>query len=531
MRKLSQSPFLTLWLIAFVLFLQSCSEQVVQLDKQKIQFTLSSVPSADGRTGDLSLPDNALAKISVAGSNGASVLTGHEIAVFKRGDVYVTNPVELSRGSYVITDFVIVKDGVDLYVTPKKGAELSAALTDALPYNFSVAENSIANVMMPVVDVRNAGMKAAGYSSRTAASNTLSLAAYKPNGAITRATAELRQNKVVIKTFSLAAAVNTITLGGDNSLPYTLTVFTANAAKTQSIDMNTLEGGTTDNPLKVMLEPALVLSLESYTEPGNEWEEYFSFRMEGSGSVSINWGDGYTSNATLPFEIPHEYFEGRYTAIVTGNLNNVTDFSGFSYSTIITAITGLTNLTALKVYDPSWGALPLKVDLSECQQLERINVAKYGAPFETIDLRTDFKLPGRHLMNTFIFDAPGFDQTRTHISAEELASFVDNIYNNTKIRRIYNGKFFVNPVVTPTAATQQKIDILKNQFGWTVGFNEEIYEYENATSTAGRTSSAARTSDNSNARREQWLRERFNNSEQIIQRGRGVSEQNVLSAR
>lgn len=525
MLKLSQHFFLTVCLIAFVLVLQSCSEQGVQPQKQKVQFKISPAPTPGGRVGNIDLPANAVVRISIAHSDGVTVLSHHEIPVLKDGDGYVTDVVELDQGSYVVTDFMVVNADADLYVTPKKGAEFSAAMTDALPYNFSLSENSAAKLVMGVVDVRNEDLQRFGYSSRTAANNKLSLVAYKPNGAVTRATAEFRQNKKLIKTFSLAGTVNTISPGGDDNIPYSLTVYTANAAKTQVIDMNNLASGTADNPLKINLEPALVLSLESYVEEGNADEEYFEFRMEGTGSVSINWGDGEQSDETLPFQISHEYFSGNYTAIVTGNVNKVTDFSGFSYSTIITAITGLTNLTALKVYDPSWGAVPIKVDLSNCKQLERINVAKYGAPYEPANLRTDFKLPGRHLINTFIFDATSFDSNREYISAEELAAFVDNIYNNTKIRKIYNGKFFVNPVVAPTAATQQKIDILKNQYNWTVGFNDEIYNaYDLA---AGRSSV---TSDE-DSRREQWLRERFSNSEQIIKRGRVASSQNAVSVR
>jgi hypothetical protein len=270
--------------------------------------------------------------------------------------------------------------------------------------------------------------------------------------------------------------------------------------------------------LAIQLESALVLSMESYVDEANDYEEYFEFRMDGAGgSVTINWGDGQQTTATLPLQVSHEYFTGNYTAIITGNLNKVTDFSGFSYSTIIMGITGLTNLTSLKVYDPSWGAVPIKVDLSNCKKLERINVAKYGAPYEPADLRTDFKLPRQHRINAFFFDAPSFDSNREYISAEELEVMVNNIYTNTITRKIYNGKFFVNPVVTPNAATQQKIDVLKNEYNWAVGFNDEIYNaYE---FDAGRVKTE---SNDSNARREKWLRERFSNSDQIIRRAHEV---------
>jgi hypothetical protein len=516
MHKLYNNLLITVWLFALLLFFQSCTEQNVQLEKQKVQFTLTPVPASGGRAGEIALPENSHAIISVAGSNGVSILSDHEISVQKNGDAYVTDPVELIPGDYVITDFMIVNDSEDLYVTPKKGAELAATITDALPYNFSVAEINASTINMRVMDVRNQDLQKFGYASSKAKGSTLTLAAYGSNRSLTRATAELRQDKKLLNIFSLAAAVNTISVGGDPKKPYTLTVYTANSAKTQTFDLKKLKHEIGKNPLRVTLEPALVLAIESYVDEANEYEEYFEFRMDGKGTVNVNWGDGEQSATTLPFEISHEYISGNYTAIVTGNIGHVTDFSGFSYSTIISAITGLTNLTSLRIYDPSWGAVPIKVDLSNCKKLERINVAKYGAPYEPSDLRTDFKLPTKHFINAFIFDAPSFDITREYISAEELEAMVNNIYNNTLARHIYNGKFFVNPVVTPTSMTQQKIDILKSEYNWQVGFNDEIYNAYN--SDAGR----SRSISDPNERREQWLRERFSNSEKIIQRANGA---------
>jgi hypothetical protein len=371
---------------------------------------------------------------------------------------------------------------------------------------------------MEVTDVRNQDLDRFGYSSGKAKGNTLSLAAYDKN-VLTRATAELRQNNKLISTFQLPAAATTITLGGNPKLPYSLTVYTGNAAKTQTFDINKAKQTTTKKPFRIMLEPALVLTIQSYVDEANEYEEYFDFQMEGQGTVNVNWGDGSQSTMALPFHVEHEYFTGDYTAIITGNIQRVTDFSGFSYSSIITTITGLRNLTSLKVYDPSWGAVPIKVDLSNCNQLERINVAKYGAPYEPANLTTDFKLPKQHLINTFIFDAPSFDSSREFISAAELESMVDNIYKNVVARHIYDGKFFVNPVVTPSPATQQKIDVLKNKYNWLVGFNDEIYNAYDETLSSGRVKSVS----GPDAKREQWLRERFSNSAKIIKRAAVLS--------
>lgn len=463
----------------------------------------------------LALPDDARAIISVASSDGTTVLTDHEVKIINNGDGYVTEQLQLKPGVYKLTEFIILEDSVGLYVIPKEGAELATLSSDVLPRPFSLSQGNLETVSTRVMDIGINDLKKFGYASAKAKARTVSVVVTNLNGsAVSNATAELRQNDELLQSFSWNRSRNTITLGGDHKAPYTLTVITADAAKTVTFDIKSLKKELGKRPLQIQLEPALVLTLHSYHGEQDEYEEFYEFRMEGQGTVNINWGDGQQSTLALPFQVSHEYFTGDYKAIITGDIHQVTDFSGFSYSTIMYAITGLTNLTALKVYDPSWGAVPIKVDLSNCNELERINIAKYGAPYEPADLRTDFKLPTSHRINTFILDAPSFDSNREFISAEELDVMVSNVYYNTVQKQIYNGKFFVNPVVEPSAATQQKLDILENVYQWQVGFNDEIYEAYN--DEFGR----RKTTSDPESRREQWLREKYKNSESIILRAR-----------
>jgi hypothetical protein len=101
------------------------------------------------------------------------------------------------------------------------------------------------------------------------------------------------------------------------------------------------------------------------------------------------------------------------------------------------------------------------------------------------------------------------------MSAEELEAIVNNIYNNTVKRHIYNGQFFINPVLTVAPETQQKLNVLENEYNWDIRFNDEIYaeDWE-----AGRS-----RSNNADARRENWLRDRFPNSKHTLQNARVFS--------
>ena len=507
----STKHFTAVWLLSTLfLCVQSCDDQSVGLEKSKVQFTLSPGTASHGRAKDIQLPEDARLRISIESSAGTPIFSNHEIQVLKAGNGYMTDPLELMPGSYAITDFVIANDSEVLNAAPKSESPFSSFVRHSLPYNILVTENSVANVRMQVIDARGEKPEAFGYASfKRNAGNMLSFIVSRTKGGQTslrQATAELRQGKELIKTISLHAGMNTIAFEGDPDAVYTLAVYAGEEAKVKTFNFKELKKELGGKPLKITLEPTLLLRMASSVDEGNEYEEFFELVLEGRGAANIHWGNGYEASQTLPFNDWHEYTSGTYTAVITGDLDQITNLYGFSYGTYIYAITGLTNLTALKTYDPSWGAVPIKVDLSNCKNLETIRVFKYGAPYEPIDLRTDFKLPEEHFIKEFIFDVPSFDINRQNISAEELEVLVDNIYNNATQRHIFEGRFFVYPVEAPSTETQAKLDILQNEYNWHVELGADTYENY---------SEAGRTKQDLKSRRANWLRHKFPDSEHL----------------
>lgn len=516
MKKISTLRPIAVWLFsALTLAMSSCDDGSPQLEKSKVQFSLSPGTASGGRMKASDLPENARLMISIKGRSGAAVLTNHEIQVLKGGEGYLADPLELLPGNYVITDFMIVDDTDVLNATPKSESFFSEFVTQSLPHHFSVTENSVAKVNMQVIDVRNEKPEAFGYASfKVNKANTLSFIVSKAKGgqaSLRGATAELRQGKDLIQTYSVRPGMNKIVFEGPPDALYTLSVFAGESAKVKTFNFKALRNEIGAKPLKIDLEPALLLTMESSVEEGNESEDYFEFVLDGTGGpVNINWGDGQEDSGTLPIIRSHEYTTGTYTAIVTGNLDQITNLYGFSYGTIIYAIKGLTHLTALKTYNPSWGAVPINVDLSNCQNLETIHVEKYGAPYEPIDLRTDFKLPDEHFIKEFVFYAPSLDPTRENITADELDVLVDNIYNNVLRRGIHDGKFFVYPVDVPSPEAQQKLSILQNEYNWDVRLDGNIWD----------DSEFGRARQDLDARRENWLQLKFPDNKRISRRAK-----------
>ena len=509
MDKISTQRLMVIWLFSTLLLgVQSCEDRSASLEKSKVQFSLNPGTTSNGRVKDSDLPDNVRLRISIASPSGTPIFTDHEIQVSRGGEGYMADPLDLLPGNYVVTDFMIVNDSEVLNAAPKSESPFSALVMNSLPYSFSVTENSVSRVGMQVINVRGEKPEAFGYDSfRVNRANSLSFIVFRPNGgqaSSREATAELRQGKLLIKKFAVKAGMNTLVFDGQPDAVYTLSVYGRESAKAKTFNFKELKKQLGAKPLKIQLEPALLLTMESYVDEGNDYDDYYHFLLEGTGTVNINWGDGYEESQNLPFDGEHEYTMGNYTAIVTGDLDQIINFHGFSYSTIMEAITGLTNLTALKTFNPSWGAVPVKVNLSNCENLEAIHIEKYGGPYyETLDLRTDFQLPEEHFIREFYL------YINETVGTGALEAFVDNIYNNTTQRSIYGGTFYVNVSEPPSSETQQKLDILQNDYNWDVTLEESVWDI------SGDGSEPARARQDLDARRENWLRHNFPDSKLI----------------
>ena len=174
MSNLSHKSIIAVWLLSTIIFgLQSCDEQHVQLDKSKVQFSLSPGGTSEGRARTMELPDDASLRISVESASGTPVFSNHEIHVSKTGDGYFSEPLELLPGNYVITDFMTVTDGEVLNAAPKSKSDFSSLVMNSLPYNFSVAENGVAKVGMQVIEARNEKPEAFGYTSFKMSANCM----------------------------------------------------------------------------------------------------------------------------------------------------------------------------------------------------------------------------------------------------------------------------------------------------------------------------------------------------------------------
>src|SRR5690606_994557 len=111
------------------LLLYSCTEDA-PVRKQKVEFELSVVPLAENAAGRVQspseIPAGAKLRLSLETSAGEEIFNLEDFGLLRVGDNVITPAIELSPGTYVITDFMIVNAADEvLFATPRSTSPLS----------------------------------------------------------------------------------------------------------------------------------------------------------------------------------------------------------------------------------------------------------------------------------------------------------------------------------------------------------------------------------------------------------------------
>lgn len=460
--------FVCLFLLAVVL--QNCSEDE-NLTKEQVQFTfdLNSLNASGGRVRTTNLPDDSKVLISIQKGDGTPLFTFHEIEILRIGSSLITLPLELTGGSYKITDFLIVNNNDEiLFGTPKKGSPLASYVSRPLDINFSVRANQLNNIQMEVVDAYQNAPEDFGYVSfNINIVNPLSIAVFRPNGntlQMTSAKAYIIQNDDTLQTFNLAARVNRLGFKQEKSETYTLMVvkggYTLYKRDFIYDDLMTELAG---QPIKVILSPALTLI--NFVEESLT----YSFKLQGpaGSTVTVNWGDGSFNEYDLATDnmFDHTYAaSGNYFISVVGNLDEITSFYSFYGQGLIDEI-NLQHLPELRemIMGLSYRS-PRVIDLSYNTKLEFLNMPNLGTT-QVIDL------PASNNISTILIPGPN------KLTSAAITEIINDVYANAVATNRKGGTFeftenwyglYGGMVAIPTPEALEKLRELQNVYGWTV---------------------------------------------------------------
>src|SRR5260221_252306 len=131
----------------------SCRQENIRKLPGQLQFSLANPTShTGGRVASTASP--AFALLSIKDGQGNLVQSNKKIILYNFGGSYVTESLQLSVGSYSLTQFMILDSANSvLYATPMEGSALAQYVTDPLPINFSITENGITLVTPQVLAV------------------------------------------------------------------------------------------------------------------------------------------------------------------------------------------------------------------------------------------------------------------------------------------------------------------------------------------------------------------------------------------
>lgn len=463
-----------LMLLLAVMF--GCHDESLE-KKESVQFSidLAFTDDSGGRISDASeVPAGASLRVSIATQGGTSVLNMEEIELLRVGGSLTTAPIQLSTGSYKLTDFMIVSDdGEVLFATPRRGSPLAAYVSNPLDVPFGVGSGNINNLAMAVMDVSTATPEDFGYVGfgiNVVHPMKVAVFGATPQGPHPiPAKITFEHGEPVLQTIYLSAGVNKFGFKFDTDETYVMRIsregYKAYEREfTYSSLMDELDGGT----LVVTLEPGMTVLTPYYTVPDN----YLVMDIRGSAPIglTVNWGDGTIEEIELKdlFYIQHDYVEvGRYAIHITGDLDKVELFGG-SYSNVDMDEVDLTLMPNLKTLAMGLCRLPKTINLSNNKKLNSLSLA-FTRGVEKIVLPSGAPLNNVYLRGSIM-------------KPNVVSNLIGQVYDNAMESFVYDGEFtfsfseypgpqegdpvmFVGP---PSAAALEQLRTLRSQRGWTI---------------------------------------------------------------
>jgi hypothetical protein len=120
--------------------------------KGTVQFSFGTPSIKSGRTQ--SIP--ATMVVSIKDATGAVVYDKKHISVFSFSGDYISDPLELTIGSFTLTEFFIVDENNNtIFATPLEGSDLAYLVNDPAPIAFSVTKDATTKVSPEVLAVGN----------------------------------------------------------------------------------------------------------------------------------------------------------------------------------------------------------------------------------------------------------------------------------------------------------------------------------------------------------------------------------------
>ena len=148
--------------ILFSILLFTCQQNEITPDGEfEFSFTLNQL--SGGRISS-DVADAHSVLVSIDRIDGTNVLNRKQIALFKFTDTYITEPIALEVGTYLLTEFLVLDEDENvIFATPKKLSELENFVADSLPIEFEITQDESNKVTLSVISTAGLSSKDFGY--------------------------------------------------------------------------------------------------------------------------------------------------------------------------------------------------------------------------------------------------------------------------------------------------------------------------------------------------------------------------------
>jgi hypothetical protein len=464
--------FFCLTLMAGAL-LSSCQEDEKSPAKPgTVRFTLRQKAAANGRVTQ-ALPEGARVLVSITTPTYEDIYNQKEIALVNMGGYFISEPLALDAGDYVLQELLVVSDRL-LYVAPRQESPMAQWVGHALPIPFSVGNNNITGLeveVLPYIEGHETpeDFGYAGFGIAVAPYPYFNLSVFGIQGhamEFLAARAVILDGTDTVYHQSLPAGTNKIAFVGDMEAIYQLVLeapgharYTYDFTLPNVLEQLALSG---KKAIEFTLSPAFTF----VTRYNNE----AAFRIEGApvDELTIDWGDGTVE----PYDeddannVTHEYAGDNahyFVSVYGSDLDKIEELQ-FAYSGgSLNSIT-LDHLPALRKFRMVTAEAPSVVDFTHNANINHIELLLTNA--RSIVLAENATVARIHLDgngNTFLTSAIDHVIDVSYRAAVEGRLPVGTLGLSTWYEQP------VNPprlIATPSPDALEKLRALRDVYGW-----------------------------------------------------------------
>lgn len=285
---------------SFVLFsiLLSTCQQTQITPKGEFEFNFSLNQLSNGRISS-DITDAHSVLVSINRIDGTNVLTREQIVLFNFNGTFITEPIALEVGTYLLTEFLVLdENGNIIFATPKVESELENFVLAPLPIEFEITQDKTKKVLLSVISTTSLSSMDFGYQTMSFSivptfDFNLSVFVYDEvtqNFELTNAALLIKANQDTLLKKNLLSQTNRVSIK-DEITTYELIIQKANYSDYRRV--------VSSDFLKIFQDSVYVVKLFDNVDMANGLVAYYPFSGNANDESGNNLNGQLVGDATF----------------------------------------------------------------------------------------------------------------------------------------------------------------------------------------------------------------------------------------